>query len=77
MNSTPLDESLITAISRNSATAIRSRSPYLAVMLAASSWQASMQPVQADDQRWSFGSGLGFTAGTVDDTVFTLGFNLD
>lgn len=34
----------------------------------------SMQPVQADDQRWSFGSGLGFT---VDDTVFTLGFNLD
>lgn len=38
---------------------------------------ASMQPVQADDQRWRFGSGLGFTAGTVDDIVFTLGFNLD
>jgi hypothetical protein len=31
----------------------------------------------ADDNRWGFGSDLGFTSGTVDDTVFTLGFNLD
>jgi len=35
------------------------------------------QPAQADENRWGFGSGLGFTAGTVNDTVFTLGFNLD
>lgn len=35
------------------------------------------QPVRADDNRWGFGSGLGFTSGTVDGTVFTLGFNLD
>lgn len=77
MNSTPPDESLITAISRDSVTAIRSTSPCLAVVLAGVIMAASMQPVQADDQRWGFGSGLGFTAGTVDDTVFTLGFNLD
>lgn len=38
---------------------------------------ASIQPARADDNRWGFGSGLGFTAGTVNDTVFTLGFNLD
>lgn len=34
-------------------------------------------PVQADENRWGFGSSLGFTSGTVDDTVFTLGLNLD
>lgn len=33
--------------------------------------------VQADEQRWGFGSGLGFTAGTVDNTVFTLAFSGD
>lgn len=38
---------------------------------------ALTQPAQADENRWGFGSGLGFTAGTVNDTVFTLGFNLD
>ncbi len=32
---------------------------------------------EADDNRWGFGSNLGFTSGTVDGTVFTLGFNLD
>lgn len=31
----------------------------------------------ADDNRWGFGSDLGFTSGTVNGTVFTLGFNLD
>ena len=31
----------------------------------------------ADEHRWGFGSDLGLTAGTVDGTVFTLGFNLD
>ncbi len=38
---------------------------------------AFAQPARADDNRWGFGSGLGFTSGTVDGTVFTLGFNLD
>lgn len=32
---------------------------------------------QADAQRWGFGSDLGLTAGTVNGTVFTLGFNAD
>jgi len=32
---------------------------------------------QADEQRWGFGSDLGLTAGTVNGTVFTLGFNAD
>lgn len=31
----------------------------------------------ADEPRWGFGSGLGFTAGTVNDTVFTLAFSGD
>lgn len=34
-------------------------------------------PAQAEDNRWGFGSDLGLTTGTVDGTVFTLGFNLD
>ena len=33
--------------------------------------------VGADDNRWGFGSDLGFTSGTVDGNVFTLGFNFD
>jgi hypothetical protein len=32
---------------------------------------------RADEHRWGFGSDLGLTTGTVDGTVFTLGFNLD
>jgi hypothetical protein len=32
---------------------------------------------QADEPRWGFGSGLGFTAGTVDNTAFTLAFSGD
>jgi hypothetical protein len=44
----------------------------LAVVLAC----ARTQTVQAE-QRWAVGSGLGFTAGTVDDTVLTVGANLD
>ncbi|TKB65294.1 MAG: porin family protein [Nitrospira sp.] len=32
---------------------------------------------RADEQRWGFGSGLGFTAGTVNDTAFTLAFSGD
>lgn len=34
-------------------------------------------PARAEDNRWGFGSDLGFTSGTVNGTVFTLGFNLD
>lgn len=34
-------------------------------------------PVQADENRWGFGSDLGLTTGTVDGTVFALGFNID
>lgn len=38
---------------------------------------AAVEPVQAEDNRWGFGSDVGFTSGTVNNTVFTLGFNLD
>lgn len=38
---------------------------------------AAFIPAYADENRWGFGSGLGFTSGTVNDTVFTLGFNAD
>ncbi|HEY5627619.1 MAG TPA: outer membrane beta-barrel protein [Nitrospira sp.] len=37
----------------------------------------SSTPALAEDGRWGFGSDLGLTTGTVDDTVFTLGFNLE
>jgi len=41
-------------------------------------WSTFMaSPVRAEQSRWGFGSDLGFTSGTVNDTVFTLGFNLD
>ena len=32
---------------------------------------------QADEHRWGFGSGLGFTSGTVNGTVFNLAFSGD
>ncbi len=32
---------------------------------------------QGDEKRWGFGSDLGLTAGTVNGTVFTMGFNAD
>lgn len=32
---------------------------------------------RAEEPRWGFGSDLGLTTGTVDGTVFTIGFNLD
>jgi hypothetical protein len=38
---------------------------------------ALVSPAHADDNRWGFGTGLGFTSGTVNNTVFTLGFNFD
>jgi hypothetical protein len=34
-------------------------------------------PVRAEANSWGFGSDLGFTAGTVNGTVFNLGFNAD
>jgi hypothetical protein len=37
----------------------------------------SASPALAAEQRWGFGSDLGFTSGTVDGTVFTMGFNAD
>ena len=49
----------------------RVRSIFLLVLL----WSSA--PALADDGRWGFGSDLGLTTGTVDNTVFTLGFNLD
>jgi len=38
---------------------------------------ANVSLAEADENRWGFGSDLGFTSGTVDGTVFTLGLNLD
>lgn len=39
----------------------------------------SLSPMQiwADENRWGFGSDLGLTTGTVNGTVFALGFNVD
>ena len=37
----------------------------------------SAVPVQAEDNHWGFGSDLGFVAGSVNGTVFNLGFNVD
>jgi hypothetical protein len=56
---------------------IPSASTLAAIVLAVVMLAAPAQTVWADEQRWGFGSGLGFTTGTVNDTVFTLGFNLD
>ena len=39
-------------------------------------WIASICPALAEN-KWGVGSDLGFTSGTVNGTVFTLGFNLD
>ncbi|MDH5666675.1 MAG: porin family protein [Nitrospira sp.] len=50
----------------------------LVIVLTVACWAATPpRSTQADDNRWGFGSDVGFTAGTVDDTVFNLGFNLD
>jgi len=38
---------------------------------------AAAPHARADEPRWGFGSDLGITTGTVDGTVFTMGFNLD
>ena len=36
-----------------------------------------LSPAYADENRWGFGSDVGLTSGTVNGTVFNLGFNLD
>jgi len=38
---------------------------------------ASPTYVSADENRWGFGSDLGLATGTVDETVFAIGFNVD
>ena len=48
----------------------------LLAMLAAGTI-AGAPHAHANEHRWGFGSDLGLTTGTVDGTVFTLGFNLD
>jgi len=45
-------------------------------LLTALLWIASISPALAEN-KWGFGSDLGLTSGTVNGTVFTLGFNLD
>jgi len=48
-----------------------------AIGLALGSLTALIPSVRADENRWGFGSGIGFTSGTVNGTVFTLGLNVD
>jgi hypothetical protein len=58
---------------------ILSRWVYAASLLSILAVSASVgeSHAQTGEQRWGFGSDLGLTAGTVNDTVFTLGFNAD
>ena len=56
--------------------AIRSRK-LLAALLAVA-WLAASEGVgQAQENRWGFGTDVGFLSGTVNGTVFALGFNGD
>ncbi len=54
--------------------ASRYASVALAVWLAVVLW---VTPSSAEDAHWGFGTDIGFVSGTVDGTVFALGFNLD
>jgi hypothetical protein len=57
---------------------ISGRRDFLVVVLTGLLWLSFLVlPVHAEDNRWGFGSDLGFTAGTVHGTVFNLGFNVD
>ena len=47
----------------------------VAILVAGTAVFASQ--VHADENRWGFGSGLGFTSGTVNGTVFNLAFSGD
>jgi hypothetical protein len=54
------------------------RHRFLIVTLALLLWTGlHVTPTHAEDNRWGFGSDLGFTAGSVNGTVFNLGFNVD
>lgn len=61
---------IVTTISRWTCAAL------LLVILAAGAIVAAPL-AQADEQRWGFRSDLGLTAGTVNDTVFTMAFSGD
>jgi hypothetical protein len=48
-----------------------------AALFVACLWTGSETAPAHAAEKWGFGSDLGLTTGTVDNTVFTLGFNLD
>jgi hypothetical protein len=51
---------------------------FLSVTLAGLLWLGTfVSPAFSEENRWGAGTDLGFTAGTVHDTVFNLGFNVD
>jgi hypothetical protein len=57
---------------------IRESRSLLVLGLAGALWLIPLVPSShAQNDRWGFGSDVGFTAGTVNGTVFNLGFNLD
>ena len=61
---------------RQMSNAIRNRK--LLVALSAVTWLIASEGVgQAQDNRWGFGTDVGFLSGTVNGTVFALGFNAD
>jgi len=47
------------------------------LLIACVSGALSIAQAQETQHRWGFGTDLGFTSGTVNGTVFTLGFNAD
>lgn len=47
------------------------------LLIACVSGALSIVQAQETQHRWGFGTDLGFTSGTVNGTVFTLGFNAD
>lgn len=49
----------------------------LAGLLAVAAIVTGEEPGQAQDNKWGFGSDVGFVSGSVDGTVFALNFNLD
>jgi hypothetical protein len=49
----------------------------IALACAGALWVSGETRRASAEGNWGFGSDLGLTAGTVNDTVFTLGFNLD
>ncbi len=58
-------------------TAITSRCASVALAMCLTAALCVATPAFADDNRWGFGTDIGFVSGTVDGTVFALGFNLD